>query len=65
MYEELSNAYPGFKYFYEVNLPMTAAMNLCARLSAQNEHVVQYGGRVYYTANRLLSLPEFSQVLPA
>jgi len=65
MYNDLLKMYPGFHRFYEVNLPMAAAMNLCARLSTVDEHVVQYGGKVIYTTNREFNMPELTPILPA
>ena len=65
MYNELLKMYPGYNRFYEVGLPMAAAMNLCARLSSSDEHVVQYGGKVIYTTNREFNMPELTPILPA
>lgn len=64
MYNELLKMYPGYSRFYEVNLPMAAAMNLCARLSSADEHVVQYGGKVIYATSREFSIPELTPILP-
>jgi hypothetical protein len=64
MYNDLLKMYPGFSRFYEVNLPMAAAMNLCARLSTVDEHVVQYGSKVIYTTNRDFNMPELTPILP-
>jgi len=52
MYNELATAYPNYTHFYEVMLPLAEAMNLCARLSSDDEHVVQFNGKIYYTAKQ-------------
>jgi hypothetical protein len=52
MYNELVAAYPSYTHFYEVTVPLAEAMDLCARLSSDDEHVVQFNGKIYYTAKQ-------------
>jgi hypothetical protein len=64
MYNELKAAYPSYTHFYEVKMSLAEAMDLCARLSSDDEHVVQFGGKIYYTAKNEYDIEQFAPVLP-
>lgn len=49
MYNELNNVFPNHTHFYEVSgMSMTEALEICARLSADDTHVVNYAGKIIF-----------------
>lgn len=51
MYEELNRIFPNQWWFYDViGLPLTEAMNRCARMTGQQAHVINYQGRVIFAS---------------
>lgn len=49
MFADLNNIFPDHTHFYEVgNMTFSDAMERCARLSADDSHVINYQGKVVF-----------------
>ena len=49
-FTDLLTAYPAYSHFYEViNLTLPDAMDRCARMTGDEGHVVQFGGKIFFT----------------
>lgn len=56
MYDDLSNAFPGFTHFYTINgLSMNDALERCARLTGEDAHVFNYQNQIVFALQHEIS----------
>lgn len=65
MYNELNSIFPDHFYFYDVgNMSFGEALERCARLSGDDNHVVNYQGRVIFAAKNAIDVNAISWLNP-
>ena len=63
MFEKLSEMFPGSKYFEVLGFTHADAMEKCARLSIDGDHVIEINGKVAYITNHDIS-PDIGWLVP-
>ena len=48
MFEELNKMFADYTHFYEVGMTLNEALERCARLTGDDGHVLNYGGKVIF-----------------
>lgn len=65
MFQELNNMFPDHSHFYEVGgMTMYEAMERCARLTAADNHVMNYQGKIIFAVKHALETDGLSWLNP-
>jgi hypothetical protein len=69
LYDDLNTVFPDHYYFYTVgNMDMSQALDVCARLSGEDTHVIQYQGMTVFAVKHQIGdgsvLPNFLTAVP-
>lgn len=65
MFNELNNIFPSHNYFYDVgNMSFGEALERCARLSGDDNHVVNYQGRIIFAAKNAIDVTAIDWLNP-
>jgi hypothetical protein len=56
MYAELKAAFPTFSHYYQVvGLPISDALDRCARLTGEDAHVLNFNGQIIFALQHVIS----------
>lgn len=65
MFNELNNIFPNHSFFYDVsNMSFSEALDRCARLSGDDNHVVNYQGKVVFAAKSKVDTDQIDWLNP-